>query len=353
MESGFTSPAGGVSVSDPYGIGRDPELGHAAEALEPPVAAWAFALAKHPLEDLSALELDAIRVVRHKPGKRCVIEYDLIDPQAGASRTLIGKIRRKRSGRAAFELARAFAAAGFDARAEDGISVPEAVAYVKKLGLWLQRKVPGFELTALLETPAGPVLGARVAEAAFKIHRACVPTGRIHGIDRELEILLDCLDRVSAAHPDWRFRLERLKLCAEIVAKPLASRPRCGIHRDFYADQVIVDGDRLWLLDFDLYCQGDPALDLGNFIAHVTEQSLRLFGHPAALAPVEQAIERRYVALAGESMRPAIRAYALLTLMRLVYISLLHDTRRHLTETLLSVCEIRAAKMLCGRGDAA
>jgi hypothetical protein len=27
---------------------------------------------------------------------------------------------------------------------------------------------------------------------------------------------------------------------------------RCGIHRDFYADQVIVDGSRLYLLDFDL-----------------------------------------------------------------------------------------------------
>src|SRR5437773_3836244 len=31
----------------------------------------------------------------------------------------------------------------------------------------------------------------------------------------------------------------------------------------------------VWLLDFDLYCQGDPALDIGNFVGHLTEQSLR------------------------------------------------------------------------------
>jgi hypothetical protein len=32
-----------------------------------------------------------------------------------------------------------------------------------------------------------------------------------------------------------------------------------GIHRDFYADHVIVDGSELYLLDFDLYGYGELA----------------------------------------------------------------------------------------------
>ena len=89
--------------------------------------------------------------------------------------------------------------------------------------------------------------------------------------------------------------------------------------------------------------------DIGNFIGHVTEQSLRACGHPLALVEVELALERRYTALAGASELPAIRAYSLLSLMRHIFISTQHAARRHATEELLSLCEIRAANMICGR----
>src|SRR2546426_9353652 len=46
---------------------------------------------------------------------------------------------------------------------------------------------------------------------------------------------------------------------------------------------VIVNGERLFLLDFDLYCEGDPALDIGNFLGHITEQSLRSEEHTSEL----------------------------------------------------------------------
>ena len=340
-------PAGFTGVTDPFSIDRDPALLHAAEALDPVAVARAFALAKFPLENLSGERLRAIRVTRHKPGRRCVIEYDLAAAGDSPEMTLIGKIRRNRSGRSAFELSQAFTDNGFHGAAEDGISVPDAVAYVKKLGLWLQRKVPGEEATALLMTPAGPRLASGIADAAFKIHRRNVPVSRIHGIDDEMKILESCLDQVGLAYPAWKFRLERLKLFAERLAQTLGNRDMCGIHRDFYADQIIVDDTRLWLLDFDLYCQGDPALDIGNFIGHVTELSLRVYGYPKALAAVEQALEDRYVALAGESMRYPIRVYTLLTLLRHIYISTLHQSRQHTTSWLITLCELRLVDMLC------
>lgn len=341
MESGTTRSTGSVDISDPWGIAEDASLAHASSALDPDTVEWAFAVAKHSCEDLSANRLQAVRVTRHKPGKRCVIEYDLVSTDNAVETTLIGKIRRKRSGRTAFELSREFYMKGFDGEAVDGIAVPEAVAYVKKLGLWLQRKVPGEEATQLLDTPAGVSLGKRIAEAAFKIHQAKVPTERQHGIEQELKILFNCLDIVSAARKPWHDRIERLKENAIRMSKTLDNGHSCGIHRDFYADQIIVDRDRLWLLDFDLYCIGDPALDLGNFIGHVTEQSLRVKGNPSALLAVEQALENRYVSLAGESIRSRIQVYALLTLMRHIYISTLHQDRQHTTEKILNLCEQR------------
>jgi aminoglycoside phosphotransferase (APT) family kinase protein len=115
----------------------------------------------------------------------------------------------------------------------------------------------------------------------------------------------------------------------------------CGIHRDFYSDQVIVDGPRLYLIDFDLYCLGDPALDIGNFLGHITEQSLRTLGDAGALAEVERALEERFIELSGEAVRPAVRGYAVLTLARHIYLSTRFPERRPWTERLLELCEER------------
>ena len=119
-----------------------------------------------------------------------------------------------------------------------------------------------------------------------------------------------------------------------------------GIHRDFYADQVLVDGARLYLLDFDLFCLGDPALDAGNFIAHLTEYALRVLGDAGALACHERAFEDTFCQSHGEHARSAVRGYATLTLARHVWISHNITRRRPWTEAILALCERRLASPL-------
>ncbi len=127
------------------------------------------------------------------------------------------------------------------------------------------------------------------------------------------------------------------------MGKSLVDPRRCSIHRDFYADQVLVDQSRLYLIDWDLYCEGDPALDIGNFLGHVTEWSLRTLGDPQALLDRQQAMEERFVQLTGEAVRPALAAYAILTLVRHIHISSQFSDRKAFTEPLLQVCEERLA----------
>ena len=118
----------------------------------------------------------------------------------------------------------------------------------------------------------------------------------------------------------------------------------CGIHRDFYPAQVIVDGGRLWLIDFDLYCQGDPGLDAGNFIGHVAEESLRTCGDAGALRDQEQAMDARFVELSGEPVRASMRAYTTLTLARHIYLSTQFPERMAWTERMVELCEERLAR---------
>ena len=291
----------------------------------------------------------AIRAVRYKPGRRCLIEYDVAQPSSELV-TLVGKARARGADHATFDLLRELRRRGFDENAVDGICVPEPIAVVPELGLWLQCKVLGVSAMEGLAGANGLAVARRLAEAAHKLHVAGVPARREHTVADELRILHERLDALAAQRPDLAngrggHRLGRLLAACDRLAAAIPAPPPepCGIHRDFYPDQVLVAGERLYLLDFDLYSHGDPALDIGNCIGHITEQAVRTRSDPRALADREAALEDRFVALTGEQTRPDVRAYALLTLARHVSLSAQRVDRQSFTARLLELCEERLA----------
>ena len=323
---------------DPFGVAADPRMPRLGRALDP-------AEVERVLGRLAGWEgsaVRAIRAVRYKPGRRCLIEYDIELPSSELV-SLVAKARARGADRATFDVLVELRRQGFDERSADGISVPEPIAVIPELGLWLQRKIAGVSATQGLAAANGVALARRLAEAAHKLHRAAVPARRDHTMADELRILHDRLQAVAVQRPDWAARLERLlAACARIAAAtPLSPPQRRGIHRDFYPDQVLLGGDRLYLLDFDLYARGDPALDIGNCIGHITEQAVRTRADPRAFADREAALADRFVELAGEQTRPAVRAYALLTLARHIQLSAERVERQPFTERLLELCEER------------
>lgn len=283
--------------------------------------------------------INHVRLLRHKPGRRALVEYELA-ADGSETLTLLGKIRAKGLDRKTPALMRKLARNGF-ADSADGISVPEVMGEIPELQMWLQRKVSGVPLTNRLAGADGLPLARRVAEAAHKLLTASVPVTRRHTVDDELRILQDRLEALTNQRPEWRARLESLLARCWKQCEPLRTRPTCGVHRDFYPAQVLVDGGRLWILDFDLYCESDPALDIGNFLGHITEQSLRERGTPDALAEVEEALSEQYLSLAGSASRPAVTTYHTLTLVRHISISTQFSERQHTTERLLDLCEKR------------
>jgi thiamine kinase-like enzyme len=274
-----------------------------------------------------------------------VIEYDVC-VNGRATVTLIGKARRKRFGNADYRLLDSVWNAGFDDASHDGISVAEPIAVIGALELWLQRKAQGVVAAQLLTGPYALQLARHIAEAAFKLHCATdqIATERMHTMADELRILRNRLEEVERQHIGWATRIRAVLTGCEALGATVVPTVR-GIHRDFYSDQIIVDGDRLHLIDFDLYCHGDVGVDIGNFMGHIAEQSLRELRDTAALQPIEQVIETRYVELAGEQTQRAIRVYRLLTLARHVSLSAEIPERRHVTEPLIELCEAELCAM--------
>lgn len=335
-----------VSVADSFGAARDPALPSVAAALEPRAA-------QHELQRLERLSgpdgrvcLRAIRVVRHKPGRRCIIEYD-VDVRRGRdveALTVIGKVRTQRFGKSGDRMLKALWDAGFDAASTDGVSVPPPLGTISAFHMGLQRKVPGLPASALLAAPGAEELMRRIAQAAHKLHSAGIAAEREHNVVDELRILHERLPQVALAQPALARAIDKLLAACDQLGTKLADGAHGGIHRDFYADQIIVDGPRLYLIDFDLYCRGDPALDIGNFLAHIAEQSLREFADPEALATREQALEDAFVTLTEAAIRPRVRAWRALTLARHVHLSTLFPERRHLTAALLDLSASQVAE---------
>ena len=272
--------------------------------------------------------LDNAVVVRHKPGRRALVRYDTDQGQ------LLAKLRSGHRAGTPFGLMRRFRAAGFTAPA--CVRVAEPVACLPELDTWIQRLVPGCHgEEALLAEPLAMVEAA--AQAAATIHGSALPARRCHDLAAELRILDVHLDRLRSLRPDLDETIDSIHSRCRALASTLGPRPTAWIHRDFYPDQLLLGADHVTVVDFDLYCLGDPALDIGNFTAHVRESVRRIGADPAAADSAADHAVTEYLRRAGTSHRRAIAVYEALSLARLAALSVQLPGRGHTTDALIAL----------------
>jgi thiamine kinase-like enzyme len=207
--------------------------------------------------------------------------------------------------------------------------------------MWLQYKVAGRSVGDVLRGNAVTDLPERIAEAAHKIHTTGVPTFRRHTIVDELSLLDRYLGEVIRIEPQWSSRVHRVLASCRELASTIEPVSHATVHGDFYHDQLIVHDGRLYVIDFDLYSRGDPALDIGNFVAHLTELAQRTTGNPLLLAKYEERLVERFLELAGAAKRRAIGVYTTLSLARHIYLSVARPGRIASAEAVLELCEDR------------
>ena len=87
-------------------------------------------------------------VLKHTPGKRCVIEYWIDLPGADEER-IIGKVYRGQRGARVYRTLRSLHAAATEARNGTRFHMAEPLAYYDDLGMFVQTAVPGLSLSNL------------------------------------------------------------------------------------------------------------------------------------------------------------------------------------------------------------
>jgi hypothetical protein len=294
-----------------------------------------------PGVDSSSLRVRDAKLRRHRQGRRSIVEYTVDARSRGRHRSvqLIGKIRAKGLDRATVRVLSELRDAGFHPDSEDRISVPELAGVIPEWHMWLSVSVRGLSLTDRLGGADREKFAERASDVAQKIHDSGVTATARHFMPDEIAILDDALSIAAETRPQFAQRIRDVAHgCRELAAQSKPGRIS-GIHRDFYGDQIVVSGDRLVVLDLDQFCEGDVSLDVGNFMAHITEQSLRLSGNPSALDDARDALLARAVSNGGA--RETILVYDLLSLARHIWISMRIENRNHITEQILAECERR------------
>ncbi len=308
-----------------------------------------------------ALILRDLTILRHKAGRRALIAYT-IENADGAPQTILGKQRAKGVDKHGYRIQRALWQQGFDL---PGVAVPETLAILPDARLWLQRQVAGEPATHQLTPDSPPALWSHIGAALASLHRANIASKRRWTIADELTLLHDRLEKAAALRPPLAARIRTLLPALDALGATLTDRPTCGIHRDCYPDQILISplpcrakpaaGEgwgggaknhevpiTLTWLDLDLYAHGDPALDAGNFLAHMTEHALRYYHDATALAAQEEALARQWLADSPlPTDAPTLAAWTTLALARHIYLSTQFPAREHTTAPLLALCERR------------
>jgi hypothetical protein len=152
-------------------------------------------------------------------------------------------------------------------------TVGTPIAYLSRLRTLLQEETPGTSLQDLLlrEEDTSAVV-RKAARALAALHLADVATPQRHPLPNEVAALERTGRLLRWACPDLGAGIE--DTIGAVVAG-LEEVPPAPTPRDLKLDHILLDGDRLALLDLDTFAEADPILDAANVLAHLACMPLR------------------------------------------------------------------------------
>jgi hypothetical protein len=287
-----------------------------------------------------------IELVSYRRRQRCVLRYSIAGKTAGSDevRRLIvyGKVTasgdetlkgrmidalrdriRHPAAHYRFTLPRSFGS-----RPDLHLSLLEALPGEALIGRALRARVRGKPAHDAL--PLEDMV-ATCGYVAAMLHASGVALGRPRTLDDELAGLLPQVAMVRQFVPSFGERVQSWLERIAALAEQSAPLKLCLSHGDFKHEQLLFDGARSGLVDFDAICQAEPALDLGKFLAHLRVEAERIQRRASVSSPVGDELAERflraYVSAAGGEVEDERRLrfrtmlYEAIALLRLALIS--------------------------------
>jgi aminoglycoside phosphotransferase len=250
-------------------------------------------------------------ILHYKPRRSCAVRYtlDLSNGTGPSTCGVYGKLSRDDRGVRHHQLLTAAWEAGL---ASGGLwRAARPVGYVPEWRLLLQEAVPGrdfrlvfAELTPDDVTPAqldrvGGLIDA-IARAIRGVQRAPIPAGPRMTFERLYASQERNLRYMSGMQPRLAEELAAIRRELERLERQTEPGPLVFSHGDFAHGNVLIEGERVGIIDFDKAGGAEPAYDVAYFLTHMRSFGIR---HPRRMPHVTRLGERfreTYLALAPE-----------------------------------------------------
>lgn len=213
------------------------------------------------------------KVLKRRFGSRQVIAYRLAyySNKTGRNISTIEVVGKRyadpREGEKAFRTMYMLWNSEFGENTE--LKIPRPLCYLQDYKLLIQEKAQGMPLSEYLgRGDDGASAWMRlVARWLAKLHRSNVAFDGIEVYEDDKTPLPNYAQELGKRYPYHISQLEELAASIQYRLASFESASRAWIHGDFHPENIFVTRNRATVIDFDQFCQSDPARDLGYFIA--------------------------------------------------------------------------------------
>lgn len=300
----------------------DPDLPMLARALDLERMGPLLALAIEFEPDAGEHLLCAAEILNHKAGRRCSIRYSLQavdgDGTPTATADIIGKLYR--SARRAERVHRHMR----DLRASMGDSsstlhVPDAKALLPELGMAVFDYHEGEDVRAMVTSSVDRRPLERAGSWLAHLHASPPLEGlKVLTLTRQLEKLDGWYAQtVPYLDPTRARRLADTRQALHDLARTTPGYEPAMIHKDYYHAHIIWNGATGAVLDFDQLAVGDPAVDVGHFVAHLEAHAHSTTGDAGASSAMLDPFLRAYETSSNHRVSARLPFYRAQTFIKL------------------------------------
>lgn len=223
------------------------------------------------------------RVMRYKPGSRCTILYRLtyspdLPGHAAWPTVVVAKTHKGDKGKIAYEGMKALWESPL--QKSSTVTIAEPLAYVPDLSLLVQGPIREEQTleeilqTALrVDTPDSwatfNTYLRKTAAGLAELHQCGVTIGEHVTWDEELDDILKQRAKLATPMPQLAELAGPLLDYLQHLADRYPAAPLGPAHRSFRPAQVLVYQGEIGFIDFDGFCQSEPAMDLALFFTTV------------------------------------------------------------------------------------
>jgi len=232
--------------------------------------------------------ITGLEILGYRLEKRSVMRY-IFRPENKSSNVMkiVAKAYRRSGFSRSLKVIKALEDKGFNSDPVRGLTVPRTLESDGDLGVIYMENAPGISLHSLFEKDIFVKACSAAGGILRKLHRLDVDDLNNHTKLDELGNLRRLLELIYSMYPEFRESFD--KEYNKLTKSAGDDFPgNVFAHRDFFDKQILYSDDRTTLLDCDNAAAADPALDVGNFMAHL---AMRILQHDHCSRNIQNGVD--------------------------------------------------------------